>query len=102
MDSVRITNEMIVSAGTKGCGYTKKQLAAVGISWPPSKGWKAGLIGKVVPIRDWRRFSGEQSLDDMTTEELKDEIRRLRVSVIDLRFRFNKIAELIKGSSQSK
>jgi hypothetical protein len=40
----KITKEEIESKKTERGGYTKKQLALWGISWPPPKGWKAKLI----------------------------------------------------------
>jgi len=42
----QITNKWLVDHSTRGCGFTKKQLDAIGISWPPQKGWKESVIGK--------------------------------------------------------
>ena len=41
---MRLTKKVIESKLTKNGGYSKKQLAEWGISWPPPKGWKKKLI----------------------------------------------------------
>lgn len=47
---MNITAEEIESKKTAKGGWTKKQLAEWGISWPPVKGWKTALInGTHVP-----------------------------------------------------
>lgn len=43
-----ITDEFIEAIKSKSGGYTPKQLAAMGVSLPLSRGWKAGVIGKVI------------------------------------------------------
>jgi len=40
-----VTYDLIEKAKTKRGGWTKKQLAAVGVSWPPSQGWKSRIVG---------------------------------------------------------
>lgn len=39
-----MTREEIEAGKTEKGGYTKAQLAAWGISWPPPKGWKEMLL----------------------------------------------------------
>jgi hypothetical protein len=39
------TREEIANARTGNGGWTKKQLAAWGVPWPPPKGWKKALEG---------------------------------------------------------
>ncbi len=41
---MKITAEDIEAAATAKGGYTRAQLAAWGVSWPPPKGWKIALI----------------------------------------------------------
>lgn len=38
------TKEEIEAARTPQGGYTKAQLAAWGVPWPPPKGWKQTLL----------------------------------------------------------
>ena len=37
------TKQLIETLKTKNGGWTKKDLAKLGISWPPPKGWKKKL-----------------------------------------------------------
>ena len=45
---VIVDNEMIERAATPAGGWTKAQLAAIGVDWPPIKGWKRSVIGKTI------------------------------------------------------
>jgi hypothetical protein len=53
---------MLHDAGTgtdwqgRGVGWNREQLAALGIAWPPMKGWLSRLIGRRVPRKMWERF----------------------------------------------
>lgn len=40
----KLTKEEIDAAKTAKGGWTRKTLAAWGVSWPPPKGWKARLL----------------------------------------------------------
>jgi hypothetical protein len=39
-----ITESEIMAARTENGGWTRDQLAAWGVPWPPPKGWKKALI----------------------------------------------------------
>lgn len=54
--TVTLTAWMIDNAANNGCGYTRQQLQAVGIEWPPVKGWKRRLVGKSVPLSGYYTF----------------------------------------------
>lgn len=43
---VIITPEILETAKTKAGGYTRAQLAIIGIDWPPPKGWAKQLHGQ--------------------------------------------------------
>jgi hypothetical protein len=47
----------------QGCspkgGWSRKQLAAIGVSWPPPKGWKKKLIGTRITDEDANIFLGK-------------------------------------------
>lgn len=45
----RITEEEIESKKTAAGGWTKKDLEAWGVPWPPPKGWKRQLIENGAP-----------------------------------------------------
>ena len=54
---VILTHEMILAARTPNGGFTKKQLAAIGIEWPPQKGWTKDVIGKQITRHQLEIFS---------------------------------------------
>jgi hypothetical protein len=43
-----LTEEFLRKNSTMRGGWTKKQLAALGVSWPPKSGWMAEMIGKEI------------------------------------------------------
>ena len=44
-----VTIDEIEAARTPSGGWTKAQLAAWGVPWPPPKGWKARLLADWLP-----------------------------------------------------
>lgn len=36
------------SSSVTGHGFTRDQLAVLGVPWPPRKGWLTGLIGSLI------------------------------------------------------
>ena len=55
---VQLNQTLIDGAASKNGGYSRRQLAAVGVQWPPEKGWKKTLVGKKVPVKAFHVFSG--------------------------------------------
>ena len=55
-DSVEVTEEMIAEGMSDGGGWSREQLACFGIAWPPQKGWKREVIGRVVDRAVAERF----------------------------------------------
>jgi hypothetical protein len=53
---VILSDGFLVAGGTGGIGFTSKQLAAIGVPWPPEKGWKKALAGKSVSLAAARKF----------------------------------------------
>lgn len=45
---ITLTKELLDAAKTARGGYTKAQLALLGVAWPPARGWTAALIGRQV------------------------------------------------------
>lgn len=48
-DSVPVTEEFIESGKSPRGGWTREQLRLLGVSWPPPKGWKQGVLGVCIP-----------------------------------------------------
>jgi hypothetical protein len=43
-----LTYEYIHQHKTRNGGWTKRQLKALGLEWPPQSGWIAGVCGKSI------------------------------------------------------
>lgn len=56
---VELTMELIDNAKTDRGGYTKSQLAAVGIGWPPppKNVWQKSLVGKKITKEQFQQFN---------------------------------------------
>lgn len=46
-EEVVITEGIIQRGQSERGGWTKQQLAILGIRWPPPKGWKKKVVGKL-------------------------------------------------------
>ncbi len=53
---VILTYEMIHSAKNGSGGWNKRQLAVLGVKWPPRKGWLIELCGEEISEREYARF----------------------------------------------
>jgi hypothetical protein len=51
-----ITDAWLMQHQSKRAAWTADQLAAIGISWPPPRGWKWGVIGKTITDQQKARF----------------------------------------------
>ena len=47
-----VTKDWIEQFQTPGGGWTKKQLEAIGVKWPPAKGWKDRVNGSFISDKD--------------------------------------------------
>ena len=56
MSQIILTQELIEAGVSSKGGYNKCQLAALGIEWPPQKGWKTSVIGHTITEEDYQRF----------------------------------------------
>jgi len=57
---MKITNAWLVRFSTTGSeGWTRKQLACLGVAWPPRRGWKYRLEGREIPDATARAFERE-------------------------------------------
>lgn len=50
---MKLTHQIIHSAGTAGIGFNYQQLRILGVKWPPRKGWLSKLIGTEIPADKW-------------------------------------------------
>ncbi|MBQ9191705.1 MAG: hypothetical protein IJ142_08965 [Bacteroidaceae bacterium] len=54
--NIILTREIIESARTPNGGYTKSQLAAIGVEWPPAEDWIEKKIGSSVTSSQLEEF----------------------------------------------
>jgi ribonuclease HI len=54
-ERVPITTELL-QAGKSRRGWSRLQLACLGVAWPPAKGWKEGVLGRMIRRADAERF----------------------------------------------
>ncbi len=56
---ITLTNELIEQGSTSALtgSWTKVQLALIGVSWPPEKGWKQYVIGREFSEETIARFT---------------------------------------------
>lgn len=52
---MKLTREILHSAGTSGIGYNREQLRLLGVPWPPRHGWLSNLVGKDIPDDTWSK-----------------------------------------------
>lgn len=43
-----LTNKYINSHKTESGGWTRKQIEAIGGTWPPKRGWKRKIVGREI------------------------------------------------------
>ena len=46
---ITVNREVLAMAKTRKGGYTRAQLDAIGVPWPPPKRWKSGVVGRRIP-----------------------------------------------------
>ena len=54
--TIVLTKEIINAARTPNGGFTKSQLAAIGIAWPPPKDWSNKMIGTMISPSQLEKF----------------------------------------------
>lgn len=73
MADITLTSELLHSAATAGCGWTKAQLLLLGVPWPPRSGWLSALVGRTVPADVWEQFL---ALRGIKSREIADPRRK--------------------------
>ena len=57
-----ITAQQIEAGKSPRGGFTRKQLAAWGVGWPPPRGWRKALVqGRPIPLHRKKRARPEPS-----------------------------------------
>ncbi len=51
-----ITEELIAAGTSERGGWSKRQLALLGVDWPPVGGWKKSIIGRPISEEDAEEF----------------------------------------------
>jgi len=59
--SVILTASMIHAHCTERGGWTKAQLSAIGIDWPPIRGWIDKVAGSLITDEQWQEFISGRS-----------------------------------------
>lgn len=55
-DMVRLTRDLLHAGKTGGGGFNRKQIEALGLRYPPMKGWLSRLIGKTITRERYERY----------------------------------------------
>ena len=56
-----ITKEWLDSNRTAKGAFTRKQIQALGIKWPPRSGWMQSVIGEMITHEQARQFEGSKT-----------------------------------------
>jgi hypothetical protein len=77
-DAVEITHAFVEAGRSINGGWTKEQLAILGIDFPPVKGWKKKVCGRkqVIPRDQAERFLSLKDSGRRAKARLKREARR--------------------------
>lgn len=54
-----IARDWILAHRTANGGWTQKRLAAIGVRWPPQRGWLELVRGKEIAPEQQQRFEAE-------------------------------------------
>ena len=73
--AITLTHELIESFATAKIGWTKSQLAMLGVAWPPARGWKAALVGTMIPLA---------TLEELQAMPVAKQARRVRFAAAEL------------------
>lgn len=70
---VKLTKEFIQQHKTDYGGWTKAQIEALGLKWPPRHGWQERLVGKEISAEAAQRFiDGKNIRRDRSLQKLYD------------------------------
>lgn len=58
-----ITDTLLLAGSNGPGGWCAKQLAVLGVEWPPPRGWKSDLIGNQIPQGIYEKFLRLRRID---------------------------------------
>ena len=65
---IEVTHEYLNKHRTKKGAWTRKQLTALGIEWPPTQGWKDKVIGLTISPEQQAVFQDTESYSPKTNK----------------------------------
>ena len=68
--NIELTYELIESARNSNGSFTKSQLAAIGVAWPPPMGWIHKVVGNKITNSQFEQF---KPVDGLNTEKESSE-----------------------------
>ncbi len=75
---VLITKDYIMNNRTKKGSWTRKQIQALGIEWPPRAGWINDVTGSYITQEKARQFEAKESAKkDMQFGNIKQGLKKL-------------------------
>ena len=69
--TIELTNEIIEAARTPNGGFTKSQLAAIGIEWPPPQGWIDEKVGMMITSKQLENFNRIEYVEKPLSQSLQ-------------------------------
>ncbi len=91
---VELTRDVIEQGRTPNGGFTKSQLSAIGIDWPPQKDWIESTIGKMVTQQQLDKFYQIKYV-----EQSSKRTRMSSVSSMDKNQEQNRINAILRAMS---
>ena len=92
----KITNEWIDTHRTTKGAWTRQQILALGIEWPPRSGWKSALKGELITHEAARKFEDGKGqyapVKGMKLKKIKATLKTLdRAHLSDIRDYINQL-----------
>ncbi len=70
--SIVLTEDIIEAARTPNGGFTKSQLAAIGIGWPPPQDWIKEKVGKMITLTQLETFNHIEYVNDPLSKSFQN------------------------------
>ena len=82
-EHLKITRDYIESNKTARGAWTKVQIEALGIEWPPTGGWIDRLIGEVISPEQARRFEQGKGIRSSANKDVYWDVGEKIIKNID-------------------
>ena len=70
---IRLTSQLIHANRTPAGAWTRAQVEALGVKWPPRHGWIYRLHGKEITEDQWRQFMAGRNVRSKELKKMKRE-----------------------------